>query len=78
MLNVTIACPLAMDHPEVNKEFAPVWIDSTGNEYFVASGVIEGEATEDTQADPSRITIITGVDGLSALATMGLTPKAEQ
>lgn len=66
----TIACPLDLTHPEVNPETAPIWVNSNGLEYRVASGLIE--AGEDV--DP-RILVITGVDGLTALETMGLKPK---
>ena len=72
MTVTTIACPIAMEHPEVQPE-APVWVDAAGNEYRIASGIVEGaETTEHTPAAPDRITIIVGMDGLSALAVMGL------
>lgn len=73
---VTIACPMGLEHPEVAAD-SPVWVDATGNEYRVASGVVEGiDPTEWTEAAPDRVTIIVGMEGLAALAAMGLS-KAE-
>jgi hypothetical protein len=71
---VTIACPTNMTHPEVNPETAPIWEDIHRMEYHVVSGILpEYEATEWTEADPAKITIIVGMEGLQALAEMGLT-----
>lgn len=67
----TIACPLDLTHPEVNPETAPVWTDGT-TEYRVASGVIDAGV----DLDP-RILVATGVDGITALTEMGLTPAEE-
>jgi hypothetical protein len=69
-MTTTIACPLDLTHPEVNPDTAPVWVSADGTEYLVASGNIE--AGEDL--DP-RILVREGMDGLAALAEMGLTPK---
>lgn len=68
----TIACPPDLTHPEVNPETAPVWVNAGGEEYLVASGLIE--AGEDL--DP-RILVREDMDGLTALADMGLTLKQE-
>jgi hypothetical protein len=71
---VTISCPTTMSHPEINPDTAPVWADIHGMEYYVVSGILsEYEATEWTEADPAKITVIVGMDGLQALAEMGLT-----
>lgn len=67
-MTVTIACPLDVEHPEINSETAPIWTDGVTH-YRVASGIIEvGESP-----DP-RILVQVGVDGLTALGLMGLSP----
>ncbi len=72
---VTITCPIGLEHQEVLPD-APIWVDSLGNEYRVASGIIEGiEPTEFTVATPDKITVVVGVDGVTALAMMGLIAK---
>jgi hypothetical protein len=71
----TIACPAAMTHPEV-PDAAPVWVDADGNEYRVASGVIDDcKATRHKLAKPDKITIMTDIPGLEALSAMGLSAK---
>lgn len=71
----TIACPAAMTHPEV-PDAAPVWVDAEGNEYRVASGVIDDcKATRHKLAKPDKITIMTDIPGLEALSAMGLSAK---
>lgn len=76
-MTVTIACPPGLSHDAINADTAPIWADAGGNQYRVASGVIDGcEATPHTLATPSAITILIGPPGLDALATMGLTPPA--
>lgn len=70
---VTIACPISMTHPEINPESAPIWLDQVGNKYRVTSGIIEEcGSTEHTLATANKITILTDLPGLEALATMGL------
>jgi hypothetical protein len=77
-MTVTIACPLGLSHDAINTDTAPIWVDAAGNQYRVASGVIDGcEATEHQTATPSAVTILIGPPGLAALAAMGLTPPAE-
>jgi hypothetical protein len=72
---VTIACPISMTHDGINPDSAPIWVDAAGNQYRVASGIIDGcEATSHQTATPDAITVIFGVTGLAALATMGLKP----
>lgn len=68
----TIACPTDLEHPEVNVETAPIWVDAKGVPYRVASGILP----EQVGLDP-RIKIATGPDGLSALAEMGLVAREE-
>jgi hypothetical protein len=68
----TIACPLSLTHPEVNPDTAPIWVDARGEKYRVASGIISAGS----DIDP-RILVQEGMDGLSALAMMGLTPDVE-
>lgn len=74
----TIACPINQQHQEINPDTAPIWVDSFGNEYLVASGVIQGEPTEHTVATPEKITIISNMEGLDALFLMGLSPKLDE
>lgn len=74
---VTIACPTNLEHPGVDKTTAPIWIDTLGNEYTVASGIIpDTQQTEWTEAKPDQITVIVGMDAFSALSLMGLKEKA--
>jgi hypothetical protein len=72
---VTIACPPGFTDSNV-AENAPIWLDANGVEYMVASGLLEGyEPTESGLAAPDRISVVVGMDGLDALAAMGLTVK---
>lgn len=85
---VTIACPLGYTDPNVDPETAPAWTDGT-NDYWVASGLIEGYTLEDggelipyitsdpLLVQPHRVNVIVGMSGIDALAEMGLTPKVE-
>lgn len=74
---VTIACPPGLADPNV-AEGAPVWVDAGGFEYRVASGLLEGyAATEPVAAQPGRVNVVIGMDGLTALAAMGLSCPAE-
>jgi hypothetical protein len=71
---VTIACPPNFTDENV-VETAPIWTDGT-NDYQVASGVLEGYTTSDPiEAQIDRINVLVGMDGLAALAAMGLTLK---
>lgn len=75
METTTIACPVGFTDPNVDPATSPIWIDAAGNRYAVASGLLEGYVTtEHTTATPSGVTIIVGVDGLTALGMMGLCP----
>ena len=72
---VTIACPPNFTDPNV-ADNAPIWVDANGVEYKVASGLLEGyTTTEPVQAQADRVNVIVGMDGLAALAAMGLTVK---
>jgi len=79
----TIALPPSMDDPNVNPETAPIWVDAEGNEYLVASGMLaepldeEGNpipyvTSDPITAEPDRLNVVVGMDGLDALAAMGL------
>lgn len=71
----TIACPQGFTDPNVDPATAPIWTDGV-NEYFVASGLMEGYATTDPiLAQPDRINVVVGMSGIEALAAMGLTMK---
>jgi len=71
----TIACPAGFTDPNVDPATAPIWTDGT-NDYQVASGPLEGYTTsEPIQAQTDRVNVVVGMDGLAALAAMGLTVK---
>lgn len=85
---VTIACPPNFTDPNV-ADNAPIWVDANGVEYKVASGPLEGYRVEDEgevipyvtsdpiTAQPDRVNVVVGMDGLAALAAMGLTVKEQ-
>jgi hypothetical protein len=69
---VTIACPEGFSDLNVSDN-APIWTDGT-TLYRVASGLLEGYIqTDPIQAAPNRVSIVVGMNGLDALAAMGLT-----
>ena len=82
----TIACPSGFTDPNV-AENAPIWLDANGVEYAVASGLLDGYTLEEgaeiipyvtsdpIEAQPDRVNVVVGMDGLTALAAMGLTVK---
>ena len=72
---VTIACPKNLEDIAVDKTTAPIWVDKNGNEYFIASGNIEGDYIDTVETLPTQVNILTNVDGLTALAMMGLSLK---
>ena len=72
---VTIACPPGFADPNVDPITAPIWTDGT-TDYQVASGLLEGyTTTEPLQAQTDRVNVVVGMNGLDALAAMGLTLK---
>ncbi len=83
---VTIACPSGFTDPNV-AENAPIWLDANGVEYAVASGPLDGytleeggeiipyETSDPVEAQVDRVNVVVGMDGLAALAIMGLTVK---
>ena len=85
---VTIACPPTFTDSNVT-EGAPIWTDANGVEYLVVSGLLNGYTLEDggevfqyvtsdpIQAQPDRVNVVVGMDGLAALAAMGLTVATE-
>ena len=74
---VTIACPPNYTDPNV-VENAPIWTDGT-IDYRVASGLLDGyTTTEPIQAQPDRVNVVVGMDGLDALAAMGLMVKDDE
>jgi hypothetical protein len=76
METTTIACPPGFTDQNV-AENAPIWTDGT-TDYQVASGPLEGYTTSDPiQAQPDRVNVVVGMDGLAALAAMGLTVKED-
>lgn len=75
METTTIACPPNFTDPNVDPDTAPIWTDGT-TDYKVASGPLDGYTTSDPiQAQPDRVNVVVGMDGLDALAAMGLVVK---
>jgi hypothetical protein len=75
METTTIACPQGFIDPSIEQKNAPIWTDGV-NDYLVASGPREGYTTsEPIQATPDRVNVVVGMNGLDALAAMGLTVK---
>lgn len=76
----TLACPPSMSDPNIDPATAPVWVDAEGNQYLVASGYLDGEyvTSDPIAAEPDRINVVVGMNGLDALAAMGLTPEPEK
>jgi hypothetical protein len=71
----TIACPPGFTDPNVDPATAPIWTDGT-TDYQVASGLLEGYTTTDPiPAQADRVNVVVGMDGLDALAAMGLVVK---
>jgi hypothetical protein len=77
METTTIACPPGFTDPNVDDATAPIWTDGT-TDYCVASGPLEGYVTSDPiLAQTDRVNVVVGMDGLAALAAMGLTVKED-
>ena len=76
----TLACPPDMTDPNIDPATAPIWVDADGSEYMVASGYLDGDyvTSDPILAEPDRINAVVGMNGLDALAAMGLTPKPEE
>lgn len=57
--------------------YAPIWTDGT-TDYLVASGLSDDalETSDPITAQPDRVNIAVGIDGLAALSGMGLTVKS--
>ena len=77
METVTLACPAGLTDPNVDPETAPIWTDGA-NEYWVASGLLDGDyvTSDPMTASPTRVSVVVGYDGLTALTLMGLVRKA--
>ena len=60
-------------------QYAPIWTDGT-TDYLVASGLSEEglEISNPITAQPDRVNIVVGMDGLAALEAMGLVVKNEE
>ena len=71
----TMACPTTMSDPNIDPADSPVWVDARGNQYYIASGVLDGDYqnTYPVPAQHDRINIVLDMDALDALAAMGLT-----
>lgn len=57
-------------------QYAPIWTDGK-NDYLVSSGLSDEalETSDPIKAQPDRVNIVVGMDGLAALAAMELTVK---
>ena len=57
-------------------QYAPIWTDGT-TDYLVASGLSDEplETSDPITAQPDRVNLVVGMDGLDALAAMGLRVK---
>jgi hypothetical protein len=80
MERITIACPIALPC-ELLSENAPIWIDELGNEYRVASGVLDSipeSATYEVKLVDGTIQIVYSNSGLETLAAMGLKPQVRE
>jgi hypothetical protein len=60
-------------------QHAPIWTDGT-TDYLVASGLSEEglETSNPITAQPDRVNLVVGMDGLAALEAMGLVVKNEE
>ena len=72
----TIACPPGYTDPNIDPATAPIWTDGT-TDYQVVSGLIGDEyvTSDPIQAQIDRVNVVVGMNGLDALAAMGLTGK---
>jgi hypothetical protein len=75
---VTIACPPGFTDPNA-AENSPIWTDGK-TDYQVVSGLLgDGYVTSDpVAAQADRVNVVVGMDGLAALAAMGLTVKEDE
>ena len=75
---IVIACPIALPC-ELLSDTAPIWVDNVGNQYRVASGLLdtvpENVATEIKPVD-GTLQIVYSYSGYETLIAMGLTPLA--
>jgi len=73
---IVIACPIALPC-ELLSDTAPIWVDKEGNQYRVASGLLdtvpENVVSEIKPVD-GTLQIVYSYSGLETLAQMGLTP----
>jgi hypothetical protein len=61
-------------------QYAPIWTDGA-TDYLVASGLSDEEdvvTSSPITAQPDRVNIVVGMDGLAALEAMGLAVKNEE
>lgn len=80
---VTIAVvPALNEKPDgtlwCDPRYAPIWTDGK-TDYLVSSGLSDEalETSDPIKAQPTRVNIVVGVDGLTALSEMGLFVKPE-
>ena len=78
---ITIAVVASLNEREdgtfwCDPTYAPIWTDGK-TDYLVASGLSDEplETSDPITAQPDRVNIVAGMDGLEALSQMGLTVK---
>lgn len=78
---VTIAVVASLNEREdgtlwCDPQYAPIWTNGT-DDFLVSSGLSDEplETSDPIAAQPDRVNIVVGMEGLAALAEMGLTPK---
>ena len=79
MNRITIACPIALTCEYIT-DTAPIWVDASGNEYRVASGIFENPpeaVAEQARLADNTIQMVYGESGLEVLAQMGLRTKED-
>jgi hypothetical protein len=79
MITVTTSRPATADDLEA---LLPIWQNADGDQFVVSSGQLdtapEGAWTPDSEAPaPQAPAVIAGMDGLEALAAMGLVPVGD-
>jgi len=72
----TIACPPGYTDPNIDPATAPIWTDGT-TDYQAVSGLLRDQyvTSDPIQAQSDRVNVVVGMNGLDALAAMGLTGK---
>ena len=73
---IVIACPIALPC-ELLSDTAPIWVDNEGNQYRVASGLLDTvpeNVVSEVKTVDGTLQVVYSNSGLETLAQMGLTP----